>query len=84
MCNVSALGRHLSSTAPNLPELMPKRFPGYIRVGFDDLSLSEKAHLCRLGAEAFPEFTVDQLSIYRCPEGITFLTPLDLTGVSCV
>ena len=62
--------------APNLPELIPSQFPGYKRVAFDDLTLSEKHHLRKLGAEHMPEYTVDQLSIYRCPEGITFLSPL--------
>lgn len=64
--------------APNLPELAPHRFPGYKRVAFDALTPSEKHNLRKLGADFLREFTLDQLAIYRCPEGITFLTPLHI------
>lgn len=64
--------------APNLPELVPHGFPGYKRVSFDELTPSEKSHLRRLGAEHMPQYTVYELSIYRCPEGITFLSPLHI------
>lgn len=63
---------------PNLPELVPGQFPGYQRVTFDSLSPSERLHLVRLGAEHLPDYTVEELSIYRCPEGITFFGPLEM------
>ncbi|MDC7715149.1 hypothetical protein PQU96_13610 [Vogesella sp. LYT5W] len=62
---------------PNLPELIPQDFKGYQRVAFDDLTLSERHHLQRLGAEHLPQYSLDELAIYRCPEGITFFGPLE-------
>ncbi len=64
--------------APNLPELIPQDFPGYVRVTFESLTLSERHHLERLGVEHLPQYPLDDLAIYRCPKGITFFGPLEV------
>lgn len=64
--------------APNLPELVPHHFPLHERVAFESLTLAERHHLGKLGAEYFPGCDVHELAIYRSPAGITFFAPLQV------